>query len=211
MRAPIRLLVLTLALAACGGEPARTEPTASEAPAAAAPEFSVYDLESGWRDGEGAQRTLSSLEGRVQVMAMVYTHCTHTCPQIVVELKQLEAALSPRERARTGFVLVSLDPERDSPVQLKKFATSLRLDPAGWTLLTGDADGVRELAAVLGLRYRAEADAQISHSNAYLVLDAHGGIVHRQDGLGSGTAPVLARIRAAAARSTSTESTGALP
>jgi protein SCO1/2 len=200
MRAPIRLLLLSLALAACGGEPARTEPTASAAPAAAAPGFSVYDLQSQWRDQDGNARALASLRGRVQVMAMVYTHCTHTCPQIVVELKQLEAALSPEERARTGFVLVSLDPERDTPAQLEAFATSLRLDPAAWTLLTGDADDVRELAAVLGIRYRGEADAQISHSNAYLVLDADGGIVHRQDGLGSGTAPVLARIRAAAAR-----------
>ena len=96
-----------------------------------------------------------------------------------------------------GFVLVSLDPARDTPAQLAKFAASFRLDPAAWTLLTGDDEQVRELAALLGIRYRAEEDAQISHSNTYLVLDADGRMVHRQDGVGSGTGPALARIRSA--------------
>ena len=98
-----------------------------------------------------------------------------------------------------GFVLVSLDPERDGPAQLKAFAAAMRLDPARWTLLTGGADDVRELAALLGIRYRAEPDAEISHSNSYLVLDPEGRPAHRQDGIGGDTAAPLARIRAAAA------------
>jgi protein SCO1/2 len=95
-----------------------------------------------------------------------------------------------------GFVLVSLDPARDTPSRLTKFAAAFRLDPAAWTLLTGDDEQVREMAALLGIRYRAEDDAQISHSNTYLALDADGRIVHRQDGVGSGTGPAAARIRA---------------
>jgi protein SCO1/2 len=126
---------------------------------------------------------------------MVYTSCTHTCPMIVAEMKRVEAALPAEMRGGVGFVLVSLDPERDTPEQLAKFASAMRLDPASWTLLTG---GVREMAALLGIRYRPEADAQISHSNTYLVLDPAGRIVHRQDGIGRGTDAALARIRQAA-------------
>lgn len=202
MRSPLRpplLAALLLALAACGGRaPARTDAPAAEAPPAAA-DFSVYDLEARWKDQDGRERALTSLGGRVQVVAMVYTHCTHTCPAIVAEMKRLEAALPAEERGRVGFVLVSLDPERDTPEQLKRFATSMRLDPAAWTLLTGGADEVREMAALLGIRYRPEADAQISHSNTYVVLDVDGRMIHRQDGVGAGTDPVLARIRQAAA------------
>ncbi|HEU0302445.1 MAG TPA: SCO family protein [Longimicrobium sp.] len=194
------LLAALAALAACGRAPAPIVPAAEDARRAApAPDFSVYDLETPWVDQDGRERTLGSLRGRTQVVAMVYTHCTHTCPAIVAELKRLEAALPVEERGRVGFALVSLDPERDDAAQLASFAASLRLDPARWTLLTGDADGVRELAAVLGIRYRAEADAQISHSNTYLVLDAEGRIAHRQEGVGRGTEAPLARIRAAAA------------
>jgi protein SCO1/2 len=195
------LIAALLALAACGRGPAPVAPVAPGADArlAAASDFSVYDLETPWRDQEGRERVLASLRGRTQVVAMVYTRCTHTCPAIVAEIKRLEAALDPAERARVGFVLVSLDPERDDPAQLKAFAASMRLDPAAWTLLTGSDDTVRELAALLGIRYRAETDAQISHSNTYLLLDAEGRTVHRQDGLGSGTQAALARLRQLAA------------
>ncbi|HEY0020234.1 MAG TPA: SCO family protein [Longimicrobium sp.] len=204
MRTPLRplLAIVLVALAACGRTSAPIAPPSADAPSAAADlspaDFSVYDLEARWRDQEGRDRGLASLRGKTQVVAMVYTTCTHTCPAIVAELKRLEAALPAGERAKVGFVLVSLDPARDTPAQLKAFATSMRLDPAAWTLLTGGEDAVRELAAVLGIRYRAETDAQISHSNTYLVLDTAGRMVHRQDGVGSGTGPALARIRAAA-------------
>lgn len=201
MRSPLRLPLIAaalLALAACGRGSAPIAP-AADAPSATAPDFSVYELEARWRDQDGRDRVLASLRGRTQVVAMVYTRCTHTCPAIVAEMKRLEAALDSAGRARTGFVLVSLDPGRDDPAQLKEFAASMRLDPTAWTLLTGGSDAVRELAALLGIRYRAETDAQISHSNTYLVLDADGRMVHRQDGVGSGTGPALARIREAGA------------
>jgi len=200
MRSPLRLpLLATVAvLAGCGRASAPVAPAGAEAPAAAAADFSVYDVETPWRDQDGRERVLRSLGGRVQVVAMVYTSCTHTCPAIVAEMKRLEAALPADERANVGFVLVSLDPARDTPAQLKAFATSMRLPADAWTLLTADEDAVRELAALLGIRYRAEADAQISHSNTYLVLDAAGRMVHRQDGVGSGIGPALARIRKAA-------------
>lgn len=202
MRSPLRpplLAALLLVLSACGGRAsARIDAPVAEAPPAAA-DFSVYELEARWKDQDGRDRALTSLGGRVQVVAMVYTHCTHTCPAIVAEMKRLEAALPAEERGRVGFVLVSLDPRRDTPEQLERFATSMRLDPAAWTLLTGGADEVREMAVLLGIRYRPEADAQISHSNTYVVLDVDGRMIHRQDGVGAGIAPVLARIRDAAA------------
>jgi protein SCO1 len=198
--ARLPLLAALLALAACGRGSADAEPPIDAPRAAAtASDFSVHDLEARWVDQDARERTLASLGGKVRVISMVYTSCTHTCPMIVAEMKRVEAALPAAERGGVAFVLVSLDPARDTPEQLAKFASAMRLDPASWTLLTGDAGGVRELAALLGIRYRPEADEQISHSNTYLVLDPAGRIVHRQDGIGRGTAATLARIRESAA------------
>lgn len=204
MRPLVRIPLLAaafLALAACGRGSSAVEAPINTKPVAAATasDFSVHDLEARWRDQDGRGRTFGSTGGKVRVMAMVYTSCTHTCPMIVAEMKRVEAALPAEMRGGVAFVLVSLDPERDTPEQLAKFATAMRLDPASWTLLTGDAGGVREMAALLGIRYRPEADAQISHSNTYLVLDPAGRIAHRQDGIGRGTSAALARIRQAAA------------
>lgn len=187
----IPLLAAVALAAACGGpraaspEPSATAPgtSASASPVSPVSDFSVYDLETAWTDQAGRARTLGSLAGRPQVVAMVYTRCAHTCPAIIAEFKRLEAT-APAGAETTGFVLVSLDPARDTPARLAEFAESARLDPARWTLLTGDEDGVREMAAVLGIRYRLEEGGEVSHANAYRVLDADGRIVHRQEVLG---------------------------
>jgi len=190
-------LLLALA-AACGRSPApQTVPGVLPARAEAS-DFSVYELDAPWRDQDGRARTLASLAGRVQVVAMVYTHCTHTCPLIVDDLKRMERALPPADRARAGFVLVSLDPSRDTPERLKEWVANARLDRARWTMLTGGEDGVRELAALLGIRYRREAGEELSHSNAYLVLDRGGRIVYRHDGWAGDLDEPLARIHDAA-------------
>jgi protein SCO1 len=200
------VLVPLLALAGCGPRAGEASGSASDAgageAAAVAPSedrFSVYALEEErWLDRRGDERALGSLAGRVQVVAMVYTHCHHTCPLIVADMKRLEAELGAAG-TDAGFVLVSLDPERDTPEQLHRFAEGLRLDPERWTLLTGTEGGTRALAALLNVRYRAEAEREIAHTNQLTVLDAEGRIVHQRPSLDEDLAATLAAVRAAAA------------
>jgi protein SCO1 len=197
------VLVPLLALAGCGPRASEASGSASGAGEAAAvapsgDRFSVYALrEERWRDRRGDERALGSLAGRVQVVAMVYTHCHHTCPQIVADMKRLEAELAAAG-TDAGFVLVSLDPERDTPEQLHRFAEGLRLDPERWTLLTGTDGGTRALAALLNVRYRAEAEREIAHTNQLTVLDPEGRIVHQRPGLDEDLAATLAAVRRAA-------------
>lgn len=179
------LLAMTLLLSACG---AREEMNVSDvhaqhagmAPAAAAPMdgMSLYQLESAWTDQDGATRTLASLKGKPQVIAMVYTNCGSACPRIVGDMKRLEAQFP-----ELGMVLVSIDPERDTPGRLKEFATGSALG-SRWTLLSGSDDAIMELAAVLGVRYRRVSDKDFMHSTIITVLDGDGNMVHRQDVLG---------------------------
>lgn len=186
--------LLLAALWACGHGPAAA-PRATPA----APDWSVYDVESPWTDQAGQSRPLASLSGRVQVVAMTYTHCAHTCPLIVGEFKRIEAGLAPAEAGHVGFVLLSLDPARDTPARLAEYARTARLSPERWTLLTSSPEQVRELAALLGIRYRPEAAGEFSHSNTYLILDARGRVLYRHDGLEGGVDAPLAQIRASLA------------
>jgi protein SCO1 len=199
------VLVPLLALAGCGTRAGEASGSVSDADAEAAAavstsgdRFSVYALrEERWWDRRGDERELGSLAGRVQVVAMVYTHCHHTCPQIVADMKRLEAELAAAG-TDAGFVLVSLDPERDTPEQLQRFAEGLRLDAERWTLLTGTDGGTRALAALLNVRYRAEAEREIAHTNQLTVLDPEGRIVHQRPGLDEDLAATLAAVRRAA-------------
>ena len=163
---------------------------ASAPVATAADAGSVYDLGGSWRDQDGHATSLGALAGRPRVVAMIYTQCTHTCPLILGDLKRLEQALAPQEREGVGFVLVTLDPEHDTPQALAGFAQRSHLDPARWTLLTATPADVRQLAAVLGVRYRAGQAGEIAHSNAITVLDAGGAVAYQQRGVGDGIEPV---------------------
>jgi len=164
----------------------------------AGPEYSVYELTSAWRDQRGAERRLASLGGRVQLVAMVYTHCASTCPLVVADLKRVEAALAADAASRdtpVGFVLVSLDPARDDPERLAEFARSTGLAPERWTLLSGSDADVRELAAALDVKYRRARNGELDHSNVITVLDPAGGVAYQQVGLGDGTAATLRAVR----------------
>lgn len=153
-------------------------------------DMSLYHLAATWLDQHGEERTLASLAGRPRAVAMVYTHCSVACPQIVLDLMRLEAAAPA---GSLGLVLVSMDPERDTPERLAEFASQVGLAPDRWTLLTGDETGVRALAALLGVQYRRTGN-EFDHSNIISLLDAEGVVAHRQEGLGADNSATLAAL-----------------
>ena len=114
---------------------------------------------------------------------MFFANCRYACPIIVNDLKRIESALAKDARIRVGFTLASFDTEHDTPAQLATFRKLRQLPESNWTLLHGAADDVLELAALLGVKYKRDADGQFSHSNVITVLNAKGEIVHQQFGL----------------------------
>jgi protein SCO1 len=203
-------------LVGCSGGSERAEPGGGAAEAQAAPVaahlhdhqeagepsgHSLFHLEPEWWDQSGATRRLASLGGRVQVLAMAYTHCAYACPRIIGDMKRLESALGPEYAELVGFTLASIDSERDTPERLAEFAEDLRLDPGRWTLLGADEGGVLELAAALGVRYRRESDAEFSHTNLIVVLTPTGEVALRL-ALGAEHAEALALIRSLASAGT---------
>jgi protein SCO1 len=144
---------------------------------------SIYQASSTWTGSDGKRVPLRSLRGRPVALAMIYTHCTTACPLILANLKLIEAALSPDARERVWFALASFDSERDRPAVLRQFAAVRDLDASRWRLYHGDPAAVRELAMMLGIRYRRDARGDYDHSNLITILDRDGVIRHQQVGL----------------------------
>src|ERR1051325_9295583 len=94
-------------------------------------------------------------------------------------MQQLEAALPANLRTNVGFLLVSFDTERDTPAALKNYRAQHGL-AANWTLLHGEADDVLDLAALLGVKFKKDAQGQFMHSNIITVLNADGEIAYQQ-------------------------------
>ncbi len=160
---------------------------------------SLYLLDSKWTSDVGRTIPLSVFRGRPQVVAMFFSHCEYACPILVNDMKKLQAALPPEVAAKVDFLLVSFDTARDTPAALAQYRAKEHLAVKNWTLLRGGADDVRELAALLGINYAADARGQFAHSNVITVLNAEGEIVFQQPGLNTNPSALAAAVTKATA------------
>ncbi len=180
-----------------GHEPhaAHHEASALEGEAARS-DRSLYQLEGEWTDASGRSVPLSLHRGQPVLALLFYGTCEHACPVLVRRLHEIEAALDPALRSNVRFLLVTFDPERDTPERLAEYAQEEGLDAERWTLLQGTSDRIRELALVLGVRYRQTKDGEFSHTQRISLLDAEGVVVEHLDGLASPVEPLAARLAA---------------
>ncbi len=202
-RSIMKRLLLPVLLLFCLPVTAQQSPSASslELPADPAMEGSVYDLESTWRDQRGREFPIADLKGKVRVVAMGYTSCQYACPRIIADLKRVEMELQGRE-ADTDYLsisFISIDPETDTPKRLKKLEADYRFDPKRWLLLTGDDDGVLELAVALGMKYRKTTALDFAHSNIITVLAPDGRILYQSSAIGEDISKMVNEIRQAVA------------
>jgi len=190
MKRFLLLLTLVLGMAACSNEAA---PPALDTSAPLS-ETSIYLMDTAWTNDAEGQVQLSDFRGRPVALSMVYTSCGHACPMIVSDMKKIAGGLP--ENGEVQYVLVSFDPDRDTPERLRDFREAHGLGE-NWTLLRSDDVDVRTLAALLDVRYRFEADGNNAHTNLITLLDAGGEIIGRQEGLGADPASSISILQEA--------------
>jgi protein SCO1/2 len=159
------------------------------------PGDSIYRLDIPLVNQDGAGSHLGDRRGKLQLVSMFYTSCKFVCPRILDTLLLTERSLSPEERQRVGVLVVSFDPVRDTPAELKSVFDKRKLDGARWTLARAEASNVRKLAAALDIRYRVLADGEINHATTLALLDREGRIVARTSTLGSQDPEFVTAIR----------------
>ncbi|MFK5878773.1 MAG: SCO family protein [Flavobacteriaceae bacterium] len=147
-------------------------------------ETSIFNLTSKWNTEEGKSIELKDLKGKTLVMVMIYTTCKAACPRLVADMRNIEAQIPDEYIKNINFVLVSIDPETDTPKRLKEFAIENFMDDEQWTFLQGTVSSVREFANVLAVKYKQISPIDFSHSNIISVFNSDGELVHQQEGLG---------------------------
>jgi len=167
---------------------------------AAGADDSIYHLTGAFRDQAGSNARLDVGRGHPVVMSMFYASCTETCPLLIAEIHRIEESLTPALRGDVRIVLVSLDPERDTPAALAKLAERHRVDQTRWRFLTGPDGAVREVAAVLGVRFRRLSTGAIDHSSVIAVIDRDGAIDTRVDAMAPGDPKRAVRVTTALKR-----------
>lgn len=156
---------------------------------------SIFQLPGSWVTQDSLQVTLGNLKGKTTLVAMIYTSCTFACPRLLADMRRIEAKIPANERENMEFVLISIDPERDTPKKLKQFAQDNHLDLAHWTLLRGSQEDLEELSAVLGFRFQKISPIDFAHSNLLSVFNPQGEMIFQQEGIGASPNEVVAIMR----------------
>jgi protein SCO1/2 len=96
------------------------------------------------QDGREVRFYTDVLRGKIVLVSFIYTNCTDICPILMHSLSDVQNSLGDRFGKDVFFVSISVDPEDDTPEELKKYAGRYEAKP-GWTFLTGpkkDVDAV---------------------------------------------------------------------
>lgn len=147
-------------------------------------EESIFNLTSDWRDQNGKVLKIKDFRGKALVVVMIYTSCKAACPRLVADMRDIESKIPKSKLEEIDFILVSIDPENDTPEQLKKFSKENFMEASHWNFLQGTTETVQEFANVLAVKYKKITPVDFSHSNIISVFDEKGELVHQQEGLG---------------------------
>src|SRR5690554_3053247 len=148
------------------------------------PEMSVYHLPATCTNQDAQEIQLEDMRGKVVVMVMIYTSCKSACPRLVADMRNIERQVPKEYLGEIQFVMVSIDPETDTPQRLKAFSEENQMTDDHWMFLRGSEADTREFAAVLAVSYRQISPIDFSHSNIISVFDKDGVLVHQKEGLG---------------------------
>lgn len=122
--------------------------------------------------------------GAPLVVGFVYTHCPDICSFITSNVKKVyEEGVHPEG---TQFVLITFDPERDTPDVLQHYAYAFEMDREPFQFLTGDPDTIDQLMKRVKVRTSVSDEREVeggdpiyflSHSDKILLIDERSRLV----------------------------------
>lgn len=118
----------------------------------------------------------ASLVGPWTFMVFGYTHCPDFCPTTLAVLDEVDRELRGRVLGSSvRFVMVSVDPERDTPERLRQYVAAFN---PGFVGVTGDAAEIARLGDSLGIVHakvpEPTGDYLVDHSSSVLLIDPQG-------------------------------------
>jgi protein SCO1/2 len=133
------------------------------------PDFTLVD-----HAGATVDRTVFA--GQWDLVFFGFTNCPDICPATMTVLGQARRELAAEGREPLPrVVLVSVDPERDTPEAMARYIGYFGDDGLG---LTGEMEEIRKLTGALGIFFQKagaeDSSYGVDHSTVVLVVDPRG-------------------------------------
>ena len=123
---------------------------------------------------------LSDHRGKVVLLFFGYTSCPDVCPLSLARIGACLSSLDDEHAEQVSAMFITLDPERDTPERMRRYAGFFHPRIVG---LTGNAEAIDDLTGRYGIGYERSLAPEsalgytISHPDTILLVDAEGALV----------------------------------
>jgi protein SCO1 len=126
-------------------------------------------------DANGKPFSSASLKGKSYAIFFGFTHCPDVCPTTLARMVKLRQQLNAGARP-FEILFVTVDPERDTPSEVGKYAALFNSPITG---LTGSPAEVEQVKKQFGIYSKKVPDGQggysVDHTSTVLLFDKAGG------------------------------------
>jgi protein SCO1 len=136
-----------------------------------------YARELALPDASGKPRSLADFKGKVIVVSFGFTQCPDVCPTTLAEIAEVKQKLGP-DGAKVQAVLVTIDPERDTPEVLAAYVKNFGSD---FVALRGSLEQTQAAAKQFKVFFakapgKTEGAYTMDHTAGSFVFDPQGRI-----------------------------------
>jgi protein SCO1 len=132
-------------------------------------------------DQHGNTRSWDDFRGKATAVFFGFTHCPDICPTTLWELSERMKDLGPRSNG-LNVILISVDPERDTPEILKRYLQSF--DPRIVALTGTDPEVAKAVSAFKAYRKKIpseDGNYTMDHTSLVYLFDGNGAFVTTLD------------------------------
>jgi len=132
-----------------------------------APEFTLTNQ-------DGKRVALRDLRGKVLAITFIFASCADTCPLLTAKMAGIQNKLGSAFGPQVNFVSITVDPDRDTPEVLKRYADGHQANTAGWAFLTGTPAEIDDVAKRYGIYYKKTPRGDVDHTFLTSIVDQSG-------------------------------------
>src|SRR5689334_18233697 len=171
------LVALVLAGAASAQQPAAQPATRINGDASASEKY-FTDITLVDQNGAKLRFYHDLLQGKTVIINSFFATCQGSCLPITRNLEKVQEALGDRLGKDARIISISVDPEVDTPPELKAFSKKFHARP-GWYFLTGSKENVDFILKKLGQYVEDKND----HYNIVIIGNDRTGLWKKAFGL----------------------------
>ncbi|MES1216633.1 MAG: SCO family protein [Bacteroidota bacterium] len=128
----------------------------------------------------GEKISWNEVGSKIVVLDFFFTHCPTICVPMTKNMKRLQESIRASDKVGdrvpnfVQFLSFSIDPDRDSVQQLKKYADRFQINPENWWLLTGDKKAIYSFATndmKIALTDGEGDDSVFNHTDHFVLID----------------------------------------